>query len=167
MIRGISRIPLVDIICDDEEPDKEAQYLTFNKQMVACAPHTWQYYQADSHRVHNLLTGFLHGELTKMWICSLSCYQDGSHDMLALHHQYAGEGNSTRQIADSKHIQTSLFYKTNHALPFNTFLDPLQKMFFAIYEDAEEPLMEQAKVKELLDKVQHASFSTVVAQWHF
>jgi hypothetical protein len=38
---------------------------------------------------------------------------------------------------------------------------------FSIYEDEKEPLMEQAKVKELLDKVQHASLSAAVAQLRF
>ena len=102
-------------------------YLSFNKRMIARAQ---QYYEADFHRVHHLLTGFLHGEPTETWICSLSRFHDGRRDILALRHHYAGEGNSTRRIADAKRIQTSLFYKTERALLFNTFLDRLQKKVF-------------------------------------
>jgi hypothetical protein len=125
-----------------------------------------QYYEADSRHVHNLLTGFLHGEPTETWICSRSRFQDGRRDILALRHHYAVKGNSTRQITDAKSIQTSLFYKTERALPFNTFLDRLQKMFF-IYEDEGEALTERAKVEELLKKVQHASLTVTVAQLRF
>jgi hypothetical protein len=38
---------------------------------------------------------------------------------------------------------------------------------FSIYEDEGEALTEQAKVKELLEKVQHASLSAAVAQLRF
>jgi CRISPR/Cas system CMR subunit Cmr4 (Cas7 group RAMP superfamily) len=63
-------------------------------------------------------------------------------------------------------LQTSLFYKTERALPFNTFLDRLQKIF-SIYKDEGEALTERAKVKELLKKVQRASLSAAVAQLRF
>jgi hypothetical protein len=166
VIPGVSGIPLSYVIRDDENPDEDAMYLSFNERMIARAPHTGQYYEADSRRVHNLLTGFLHGEPTETWIRSLSRFQDGRRDILALRRHYAGEGNSTRRIADAKRIQTSLFYKTERALPFNTFLDRLQKMF-SIYEDEGEALTERAKVEELLEKVQHASLSAAVAQLRF
>jgi hypothetical protein len=119
VIPGVSGIPLSYVIRDDEEPDEDGMYLSFNERMIARAPHTGQYYKVDSRRVHNLLTGFLYSESTETWICSLSRFQDGRHDILALRRHYAGEGNSTRRIADAKRIQTSRFYKTERALPFN------------------------------------------------
>ncbi len=69
--------------------------------------------------------------------------------MIALRRHYAGEGNSTRRIADAKRIQSSFHYKTERALPFNKFLDSLQEMF-TIFEQENEPLSERAKVDELL-----------------
>jgi hypothetical protein len=102
VIPGGSGIPLSYVICDNNgEPDEDEMYLSFNERMITRAPHTGQYYEADSHRVHNLLTGFLHGEPTETWIHSLFHFQDGRRDMLALRHHYAGEGNSTRWIADA------------------------------------------------------------------
>ena len=61
--------------------------------------------------------------------------------MVVLRRHYAGEGNSTRQIGDAKRIQLTLYYKSEHALPFNKFLDSLQKMF-TIFEEENEPLSE-------------------------
>jgi hypothetical protein len=97
VIPGVSGIPLLYVICSNEEPDKDGMYLSFNKRMIARAPHTGQYYEADSRCVHNLLTRFLHGKPTEMWISSLSRFQDGHRDILTLRRHYAGEGNSTRR----------------------------------------------------------------------
>jgi hypothetical protein len=49
--------------------------------------------------------------------------------MIALRRHFAGEGNSTRRIADAKRLQATLHYKTERALPFSKFLDSLQKIF--------------------------------------
>jgi outer membrane murein-binding lipoprotein Lpp len=134
--------------------------------MVNRAPLTGQYYIADSRRVHNLLVGFLQGENTENWIRNIAKHQDGRRDMIALRRHYAGEGNSTRRIADAKRLQATLHYKTERALPFNKFLDSLQKMF-TIFEDENEPLTERAKVDELLSKVQATTLSAAVAQLRY
>ena len=86
--------------------------------------------------------------------------------MIALRRHYAREGNSTRRIADAKRIQSSLHYKTERALPFNKFLDSLQRMF-TIFEEEHEPLTERAKVDELLTKVQCSALAAAVAQLRY
>jgi hypothetical protein len=134
--------------------------------MIHRAPLNGQYYMADARRVHSLLLGFLQGEQTENWIRYIFRYQDGRRDMDALRRQYAGEGNSTRRIADAKKIQSSLHYKTKRALPFNKFLDSLQHMF-TIFEEEKEPLSERAKVDKLLSKVQSSGFSAAVAQLRY
>jgi hypothetical protein len=166
VIPGVSGIPLNYVIREDEEPDEDAEYVNFNERMVARAPHTGQYYLADSRRVHNLLTGFLHGELTENWIRTIARFQDGRRDMTALRNHYAGEGNSTRRIADAKRIQATLHYKNERALPFSKFLDSLQKMFNIFYEE-KEPFTERAKVDELLSKVQNPALTAAIAQLRF
>jgi hypothetical protein len=148
------------------EPEEGVEYDTFNERMIARAPHEGQYYLADSRRVHNLLTGYLQGEQSESWIRGIAKYQDGRRDIIALRRHYAGEGNSTRRISDAKRIQTTLHYKSERALPFNKFLDTLQKMF-TIFEEENEPLTERAKVDELLTKVQNSSLSAAVAQLRF
>ncbi len=129
-------------------------------------PLNGQYYIADARRVHTLLLGFLQGEQTENWIRSISRYQDGRRDMVALRRHYAGEGNSMRRIANAKKIQSSLHYKTERALPFNKFLDSLQRMF-TIFEEENEPLSERAKVDKLLSKVQSSQISVAVAQLRY
>jgi hypothetical protein len=151
---------------EQDEPTPGMEYPTFNKRMVHRAPLTGQNFIADARRVHNLLVGFLQGENTENRIRNIAKYQDGRRDMFALRRHYAGEGNSTRRIADAKRIQNSLHYKTERALPFNKFLDSLQRMF-TIFEEENEPLTERAKVDELLTKVQNTSLAAAVAQLRY
>ena len=108
----------------------------------------------------------MQGENTENWIRNIAKYQDGRRDMIALRRHYAGEGNSTRRIADAKRIQNTLHYKTEQALPFNKFLDSLQRMF-TIFEEENEPLTERAKVDELLTKVQNSALAAAVAQLRY
>jgi hypothetical protein len=125
-----------------------------------------QYYIANTRRVHNLIIGFLQGENTENWIRNIAKYQDGRCDMIALRRHYSGEGTSTRRIADTKRIPNTLHYKTEKALPFNKFLDSLQRMF-TIFEEDNEPLTERAKVNELLTKVQNSALAAAVAQLRY
>ena len=166
VIPGVNGIPLSYVVREAAEPEEGVEYDTFNERMIARAPHEGQYYLADSRRVHNLLTGYLQGEQSESWIRGIAKYQDGRRDIIALRRHYAGEGNSTRRISDAKRIQTTLHYKSERALPFNKFLDTLQKMF-TIFEEENEPLTERAKVDELLTKVQNTSLSAAVAQLRF
>jgi hypothetical protein len=166
VIPGVNGVPLSYVVREVAEPEDGEEYATFNERVIARAPHTGPYYLADTRRVHNLLTGYLQGEQSESWIRSIARYQDGRRDMIALRRHYAGEGNSTRRISDAKRIQTSLHYKSERALPFNKFLDTLQKMF-TIFEEENEPLTERAKVDELLTKVQNTNLSAAVAQLRF
>ena len=113
------------------------------------------------------MIGFLQGVNTETWFRSIAKFQDGRKDMTALRrHYYAGKGNSTRRIADAKKIQNTLHYKSERSLPFNKFLDSLQRMF-TIFEEEHEPLTEQAKVDELLSKTQNRALSAAVAQLRY
>ena len=166
VIPGVNGIPLAYVVREDAEPEEDRVYASFNERMIHRAPLEGQYYLADTRRVHNLIHGYLQGENTEGWINSITRHQDGRRDMTALRRHYAGEGNSTRRIGDAKKIQTSLHYRTERHLPFNKFLDSLQRMF-TIFEEEKEPLTERAKVDELLTKVQASSLSAAVAQLRY
>ena len=145
IVPGVNGIPLSYVVREDEHPDPNAVYTTFKQRMIARAPLTGQNYDSDTFQVHTLLAGFIQGEQSESWIRHLAKHEDGRRDMIALRRHYAGEGNSTRRISDAKRIQTTLHYKSERALPFNKFLDSLQKMF-TIFEEENEPLTERAKV---------------------
>jgi hypothetical protein len=166
IIPGVNGVPLSYVVREIEDPDPDTVYTSFNERMIGRAPLTGQYFVADSRRVHQLLTGYLQGENTEAWIRSIAKFQDGRRDMIALRRHYAGEGNSTRRIADAKKIQNTLHYKSERSLPFNKFLDSLQRMF-TIFEEENEPLTERAKVDELLSKTQNTALAAAVAQLRY
>ena len=166
VIPGVNGIPLSYVVREVEEPDDDTDYPTFNERIIGRAPLAGQYFVADARRVHQLLIGFLQGENTETWIRSIAKFQDGRRDMTALRRHYAGEGNSTRRIADAKKIQNTLHYKSERSLPFNKFLDSLQRMF-TIFEEEHEPLTERAKVDELLSKTQNTALAAAVAQLRY
>ena len=163
VIPGVNGVPLSYIVREVENPDPDAVYTSFNDRLIARAPLVGQYFVADSRRVHQLLTGYLQAENTEAWIRSIAKFQDGRRNMIAHGRHYAGEDNSTRRIADAKKIRNSLHYKSERSLPFNKFLDSLQRMF-TIFEEENEPLTERAKVDELLSKTQNAALTAAVAQ---
>ena len=166
IIPGVNGVPLSYVVREIEDPDPDTVYTSFNERMIGRAPLIGQYFVADSRRVHQLLTGYLQGENTEAWIRSIAKFQDGRRDMIALRRHYAGEGNSTRRIADAKKIQNTLHYKSERSLPFNKFLDSLQRMF-TIFEEENEPLTERAKVDELLSKTQNTALAAAVAQLRY
>jgi hypothetical protein len=153
---GVTGIPLSYVVRELENPEDGREYSTSTERIIARASLQGQFYEADSRRAHNSLLGFLQGENTEYWIRSVARYQDGRRDMEALRRHYAGEGNSTRRIADAKQIQQSLHYKSERALSFSKFLVSLQRMF-TIFEDEGEPLTERAKVDELLTQGQNSA----------
>lgn len=129
VIPGVNGVPLSYVIREVEVPDPGAIYETHNDRLISRAPLVGSYFIADTRRVHTLLSGFSQGETSENWIRSIARFQDGRRDFIALRRHYAGEGNTSRRIADAKRIQSSLHYKTERALPFGKFLESLQRMF--------------------------------------
>jgi hypothetical protein len=166
VIPGVTGIPLSYVIREHDVPENGREYSLLTDRMITRASLQGQFFVADAKRVHNLLLRFLQGESTENWIRSVACYQDGRRDMEALRRHYAGEGNSTRCIADAKQIQQSPHYKSERALSFSKFLDSLQRMF-TIFENEGEPLTERAKVDKLLTRVQNSALAAVVAQLRY
>ena len=129
VIPGVNGIPLSYVVHEGQDPEDGVEYLTFTEWMVAHAPLKGQYFEANSHHFHTLLTGFLQGKLTENWIHPFVHHQDGCHDKIALHNHYAGKGNSPHHISDANWIRSTLHNKSKQALPFSKFLDSMQKMF--------------------------------------
>ena len=81
--------------------------------------------------------------------------------MEALRNHYGGEGNASRCIATAEKLHETLHYKSERSMPFSTFLDRMQKMFNIFQEEGEEHT-ENAKVRELLKRVQNNQLQDTV-----
>ena len=159
-IPGVNGIPLSYVVREAESPTPDTSYGSFNEQAIACAPLSGDVYQADSRKVHQLLKSFLQTETAELWIKPLSRCQSGRDDMEALRKHYSGEGNTSRRIATAERLAIRC-YKNERAMPFSAFLDKMQKMF-NIFEEENEVISEQAKVRMLLKKVEHLQLQDAV-----
>jgi hypothetical protein len=160
-IPGVSGVPLSYVIREKEVPEPGKEYGSFNEQAIACAPLEGPTFQADARKVHQLIKSFLQTETAEQWIKPIARRQSGRDDMQALRSHYSGEGKTSRRIADAERLRDSLHYKNEKSLPFSTFLDKLQKMF-NIFEEEQETITEQAKVRMLLKKVEHPQLQDAV-----
>ena len=68
--------------------------------------------------------------------------------------QYEGEGNQSRRIASADKYRETLHYKSECAMPWETFLDRMQKMV-NIYKEEGEEMTENAKLRELFKRTKH------------
>ncbi len=89
------------------------------------------------------------------WTRHLVEQQDGRQDWLALKRHYAGEGNTLRRIAEAEKLKNSLSYRHEKVMSFADFLDSFQRMC-TIYQEEDEELSDQAKVRELLKMTSQA-----------
>jgi hypothetical protein len=160
-IPGVSGVPLSYVVREKEGAEPDAEYGSFNEQAVACAPLEGPTFQADARKVHQLIKSFLQTETAEQWIKPIARRQSGREDMQALRNHYSGEGKTSRRIAVAERLRDSLHYKNEKSLAFSTFLDKLQKMF-NIFEEEDEAITEQAKVRMLLKKVEHPQLQDAV-----
>ncbi len=154
-------MPLSYIVRENKESDTDGTFESFNEHSIAYAKLMGVIFQADARKVHQLLKSFLQAETAEQWIKPLSKRQNGRADMIALRNHYSGEGNTSRRIATAEKLRKTLHYKNERALPFLTFLVKLQKMF-NIFEGENEEITEPAKVRMLLQKVQHPQLQAAV-----
>ena len=154
-------VPLSYVVRDNDKPDTGGTFESFNERAIACSPLTGASFQSDARKVHQLLKSFLQSQSAEQWIKSIARKQSGRLDMKSLRDHYSGEGNTSRRIAVAERIRDTLHYKSERAMQFSSFLDKLQKMFYIFSEEGEE-ILEQAKVRILLKKVEHPQLQDAV-----
>ena len=133
----------------------------FTEEIIACAPLHGPKFQADARKVHQLLKNFLTAESAEQWIRLLAPRGNGHDDILELRRHYEGEGNQSRRIASADKYRETLHYKSERAMPWETFLDRMQKMF-NIYKEEGEEMTENAKLRELFKRTKHPQLTESV-----
>ena len=151
---GANGVPLSYVIREDDAPDVNGNYTDFISKTIACAPLSGEYYESDRLTVFNMIVSLTTGEPSGDWIKNTLKHSDGRRSMKALRDHFAGEGNASRNKAEADRLYQDLHYKSERAMPFETFLTNCQKMF-NIYDKEGEPMPEAARVRFLFKKVQH------------
>ena len=92
--------------------------------------------------------------MAEQWIRPLAPRGNGRDDVLKLRRHYEGEGNQSRRIASADKYRKTFHYKSERAMPWETFLDRMQKMF-NIYKEEGEEMTENVKLRELFKRTKH------------
>ena len=162
-IPGQDGVPLSYIIRENEEPvydlEEEIDY-DFEQLTIDCAPLTGLVFKTDARRVHQLIHGFVQGEVAETWIKPKEKKQNGRLDFEALQAHYGGEGNKSVRIREAEVLRTSLNYKSERAMSFEKFLTSMQAMFTG-FEDNDEILTNAQKIRLLFQKVQSPNLTQV------
>ena len=127
---GVTGVPLSYVVRENEAPERDGTFESFNERAIACSPLSGACFQADARKVHQLLKSFLQTESAEQcWIKPIARKQSRRLDMKSLRDHYSGEGNTSRRIAVAERIRDTLHYKSERAMQFSSFLEKLQKMF--------------------------------------
>ena len=161
---GSFGVPLSYVIREREEGDGDDHTESdFIEKCVLCAPLNGAHYEADKRQVHQLIYGLVQGETAESWIKKLRTKNDGRRDYMALVAHYSGEGNTNRRLATADHLRDTLHYKSQRAVPFETFLQRAEEMFIIYEEETTSGYSDEDKVRWLLPKVQHPSLAATIA----
>lgn len=161
LLLGSNDVPLVYVLREVAIPVEGAEYSTYEERVIARAPLSGDFFDADKQRVHHIVKSYTQGQSAEEWIRGLAHQKNGRADCASLKRHFQGEGNSSRRIAEAESLRDSLFYKSERGLAFHTFLDKLQLMF-TIYRDEAEELSEEAKVRIFLKKITHRDLVSAV-----
>ena len=155
-------MPLSYVVRDNEAPDHAHDFAgDFTEEIIACAPLNGPKVRVDARKVHQLLKNFLMAESSEQWIRPLAPRDNGRDDVFELHRHYEGEGNQSSRIASADKYHETLHYKSECAMPWETFLDWMQKMF-NIYKEEGEEMTENAKLWELFKRTKHTQLTESV-----
>jgi hypothetical protein len=153
---GQNGVPLSYVCRENDEPDyaEDHEDGDFEMLCIACAPLNGIGFKTDAKKVHQLMTGFVQGEIAATWIKDNKKKQDGRIDIKSLRAHYSGAGHKSVQIKEAEALRKTLHYKNERILPFEQFLTKMQAMFLG-YSDNGEAFLETQKIRLLFVKVQH------------
>jgi hypothetical protein len=87
------------------------------------------FYKTDARKVHQLIHGFVQGEIAETWIKHKEKRQNGRLDFKALQAHYGGKGNKSVRIKEAEVLTNSLHYKNEREMSFEKFLTNMQALF--------------------------------------
>jgi hypothetical protein len=139
----------------ENEPDCD-----FEQFSIDCAPVEGLVYKTDSRKVHQLIHGFVQGEVAETWIKPKEKKQDERLDYKALEAHYGGEGNKAVRVQEAEVHRTALHCKSERTMSFDKFHANMQSVL-AGFVDNEEILTEAQKIRLLLAKVRSPNLALV------
>jgi hypothetical protein len=147
---GVNGVPLSYVIRENEQPDPNETYNSYQERCIARAPMNGTHFEDDARTVHQILADLTQGHPPEEWISPLKKFYNGRRDLLKLKEHYIGGANTTRRITEADALSKSLHYKSERSLPWEKFLNKFQTML-VIYRENSEPKDDNAQRRILLD----------------
>ena len=158
---GANGIPLSYVVRENDNPDTDTSYPEFINKTIACAPLDGEHFDADKLTVFNYIVSFTTGQPSGDWVKDTLKNSNGRRSMKALRDHFLGEGNASRNLATAENLRSTLHYKNERSMPFETFLTQCQKMF-NIFKQEKEPFSDDAKIRFLFNAIQHKDLHVTV-----
>lgn len=158
---GSSGVPLSYVIRENDAPDTTTTHGDYISQTIACAPLNGEHFDADKLTVFNFIVSFTTGQPSGDWVKDTLKHANGRRSMKALRDHFLGEGNATRSLASAESLRATLHYKNERSMAFETFLTQCQRMF-NIFNQENEPMSEDAKIRFLFQAIQHKDLLVAV-----
>ena len=162
LIRGVTDVPLLYVIRDNEFPTPGEVYHTFDEECIAKSPLSGSAFDADAQSVHLIIKTLVLGEIAEQWVQSGFKKKNGRDDLAKLTAHYQGEGNSSRRIYIAENMWRTLHYKNERAMKFVNFISKAQLMLNIFYKNDEAKSM-PAQVRWLLDQVKDPQLQATIA----
>ena len=108
---GVNGVPLSYTVCEKDNPDANGDLTNFIDKTIKFAPLNGDYYEDDSHTVHQALMSSTTGHPSEDCLQNNLRYRDGRRSIKALINYFSGEGNSTRNISKAERLYDYLYYK--------------------------------------------------------
>ena len=150
--RGVGGFPLSYVIRKDI-PDGEE--VPEGMEKLYQAPLTGAAFRADTQAVHRTIIDSLVDTEGHEWVGPVEHHQSGRRTMEALRNHYDGPDGKTRRIAAAQQQISSLHYKGEAAMPFDTFTARLSQAY-RLLKDNGEVYTELTKVTTMLKKINNS-----------
>jgi hypothetical protein len=168
-MQGQDGVPLSYVVRENELPDYDEELeidYDFEQVSVNCAPLTGPVFKTDARKVHQLIQGFLQGEVAETWTKAKEKKQNGGMDCQALRALYGGEGSKSVRVKEAEVLRTNLACRNERTMSFDKFLASMQSMF-AGFEDNSEVTNDTQKIRLLFQKVQAPVLNQVKSALEF
>ena len=109
-IQGSLGVPLSYVVRENDKPIPEG-HDNFIEKCVACAPLKGTIFEADSRRVHQVISANVHCEAAKQWIKFIKRKKNRRANMIVLRANSSREVNSSRRIVESEQLRDLIHYK--------------------------------------------------------
>jgi hypothetical protein len=159
---GAKDLPLAYVTRPNDDPaPADEEFANFTEECMARTLLEGPAFEQDDQTVHFIVEALVAKQPAETFIKPHRQLKSGRTDCKSLTGHFKGHGNKAKLKAEADGLKNTLHYKNEKALPFDTYLQRVEKMIH-LYAHAEEPMVESAQISFLLDNIKDPALSSAV-----